>query len=594
MSTNTLVLGLFEYDPTTDANLPFSITDALNNNWDKIDSLVPLLSTIAAPFNPEQSYAVGAYCTYQGNLQRCNTNIPTGEVWNPSHWDAVTIMSQSVNSGQINQPNGVAGLNEQSQLDSSVIPPLDYDPAGSSENVQNNLNNHINDQNNPHKVTAEQVGADPSGSASTVQENLTSHINNQNNPHNVTASQVGADPIGSANTVQQNLTTHINNTENPHQVTSQQIGALLAIAAAAAYNPSGTYAVGDYCTNFGNLYKCNTPIPDGEPWNAAHWTATTVAKELEQVHGLLSPLGGATTPQAALAALGAGVRPNLLDNAIFVGGGTVGNLPVNQQKQSSYAGTGRWFDRWIGIDSTCSCALQSDGISLASDQGWCMYETLSDDIKDEIRGKTVTASVLSEFGLDYFVINNALSADNAKDFSSGVSLWLDPQGSFKVGVQQSAKKIYAAKLDLGNSQTLAYQDSAGTWHLLPQPGSDYATQLLKCQSYQFNVLSGDEYGIIGNGLGENANGAYIFVPTPTTLRRKPSLLFSGSFKLASDEAPPYDSMVITDIAVERYTNHGVTLICKAPEGKSITLGKPYSLWVTGDPDALFLFDANIV
>lgn len=58
------------------------------------------------------------------------------------------------------------------------------------------------------------------------------------------------------------------------------LGALFAISAAAAYNPSGTYAVGDYCTNDGNLYKCNTPINGGEAWNAAHWTATTVAAEL--------------------------------------------------------------------------------------------------------------------------------------------------------------------------------------------------------------------------------------------------------------------------------------------------------------------------
>lgn len=192
MSTNTLVLRLFEYDPNTDANLPFSITDALNNNWDKIDSLVPLLSTIAAPFNPEQSYAVGAYCTYQGNLQRCNTNIPTGEVWNPSHWDAVTIMSQSVNSGQINQPNGVAGLEE-------------------------------------------------NGSVSVA--------------HGGTGATTAQDAV-------------------------LALGALFAIAAAAAYNPSGTYAVGDYCTNDGNLYKCNTPIPDGEAWTAEHWTDTTVAAEL--------------------------------------------------------------------------------------------------------------------------------------------------------------------------------------------------------------------------------------------------------------------------------------------------------------------------
>ena len=36
---------------------------------------------------------------------------------------------------------------------------------------------------------------------------------------------------------------------------------------------------------------------------------------------VVSVLGGATTPQGALAALGAGVQPNLLDNAIFIGGG---------------------------------------------------------------------------------------------------------------------------------------------------------------------------------------------------------------------------------------------------------------------------------
>ena len=37
MSTSTTNLGLFKYDIQNDGDLPFSITDALNNNWDKID-----------------------------------------------------------------------------------------------------------------------------------------------------------------------------------------------------------------------------------------------------------------------------------------------------------------------------------------------------------------------------------------------------------------------------------------------------------------------------------------------------------------------------------------------------------------------------
>lgn len=57
-------------------------------------------------------------------------------------------------------------------------------------------------------------------------------------------------------------------------------GIFLAISAAAAYDPERSYTVGDYCTHGGKLHKCNTAIPSGEPWNAAHWTETTVAKEL--------------------------------------------------------------------------------------------------------------------------------------------------------------------------------------------------------------------------------------------------------------------------------------------------------------------------
>ncbi len=67
-----------------------------------------------------------------------------------------------------------------------------------------------------------------------------------------------------------------------------QLGALLAVAAAAAYDPEGSYAVGDYCTYQGLLYKCNTAIPSGEPWTAEHWTETTVAAELAEVSSSLS------------------------------------------------------------------------------------------------------------------------------------------------------------------------------------------------------------------------------------------------------------------------------------------------------------------
>lgn len=65
---------------------------------------------------------------------------------------------------------------------------------------------HISNTNNPHGVTAEQVGARP-------------------NTWTPNASDVGADPVGSSAAVQGNLDTHIQNKQNPHSVTADQIGA---------------------------------------------------------------------------------------------------------------------------------------------------------------------------------------------------------------------------------------------------------------------------------------------------------------------------------------------------------------------------------
>lgn len=55
---------------------------------------------------------------------------------------------------------------------------------------------------------------------------------------------------------------------------------LLALAAAAPYSTSQTYALGAYCTLGGKLYKCTTAITEAEAWTAAHWAETSIAAEL--------------------------------------------------------------------------------------------------------------------------------------------------------------------------------------------------------------------------------------------------------------------------------------------------------------------------
>ena len=50
---------------------------------------------------------------------------------------------------------------------------------------------------------------------------------------------------------------------------------------ADAYSSSSTYKVGQLCIYENTLYRCNTAITTAEAWTAAHWTATTIAAEIE-------------------------------------------------------------------------------------------------------------------------------------------------------------------------------------------------------------------------------------------------------------------------------------------------------------------------
>lgn len=70
----------------------------------------------------------------------------------------------------------------------------------------------------------------------------------------------------------QNGTTPINETNMNKLVQEDMI--------TDAYSSSSTYAVGDYCIYGNTLYKCTTAITTAEAWNSAHWTAVSVADEI--------------------------------------------------------------------------------------------------------------------------------------------------------------------------------------------------------------------------------------------------------------------------------------------------------------------------
>ena len=64
-------------------------------------------------------------------------------------------------NSQKGAPGGVATLGSDGKVPEGQLPEMDYDPAGSAAAVQANLTSHTGNTNNPHNVTAAQVGAVP-------------------------------------------------------------------------------------------------------------------------------------------------------------------------------------------------------------------------------------------------------------------------------------------------------------------------------------------------------------------------------------------------------------------------------------------------
>ena len=91
---------------------------------------------------------------------------------------------------------------------------------------QADLTAHIQNKNNPHNVTKQQVGL---GNVTNVEQaskvDFQNHLDDHNNPHGVTKTQVG---LGNVTNVEQaskrEFDAHTTNRNNPHNVTKSQVG----------------------------------------------------------------------------------------------------------------------------------------------------------------------------------------------------------------------------------------------------------------------------------------------------------------------------------------------------------------------------------
>ena len=231
---------------------------------------------------------------------------------------------------------------------------------------------------------------------------------------------------------------------------------------------------------------------------------------------------GETTAQAALAKLGAGVRPSLVDNGIFVGG----NLPINQDGKTSWTAYQRTVDRWFKEQSG-TCSLDVDGFHVSASA--CVTQTIPD--YSFLLGKAITVSILLSDGR-YASVTGMCPTASGTDFNIlasieklryGIQIFTE-YSYYQIGRIDNLENdadviVVGVKTEEGPNQTLYYVGDDGKGHLLPQNDADYATQLLKCQQYywDYGPESGGALIVLACTIAGNGKEFNFLIPTSTKM-----------------------------------------------------------------------------
>ncbi len=89
----------------------------------------------------------------------------------------------------------------------------------------------------------------------------------------------------------------------------------------------------------------------------------------------------------------------------------------------------------------------------------------------------------------------------------------------------------------------------------------------------------------------NENQLFCFIPTSTTLRGKPSIAYSGSFRAVRNTSAGV-GIVINTMVVDHASNNGVSVICTGTT--SFEVGEFYTLWcVPGEGTNSLIFSADL-
>ena len=241
---------------------------------------------------------------------------------------------------------------------------------------------------------------------------------------------------------------------------------------------------------FATLMQLNQRIPNsekGEPNGVA--TLGADGKLVEDQRPDATGVGAAdrtlsnlTNPQTAIYNLGAGVRPNLLIN---------GNFRVNQRKKTVYNSAGITVDGWFMTADTVTVNVTDNGISYKNTNGaGDSYYLQKIPVSEMELNKPYTASVLFQSGsptkyAEFVCWHPSAATDGYTVFKGlpvnddGIStVTFTPPADTTSMEFRACSADYGetgeftaicAKLEQGETQTLARQTSNGNWEQIQQP-----------------------------------------------------------------------------------------------------------------------------
>lgn len=298
------------------------------------------------------------------------------------------------------------------------------------------------------------------------------------------------------------------------------------------------------------------------------------------------------------------IRPNLLDNWYFVGGGSqqgAGKFPINQRGETSYSGSVYMNDRWVGLGTQTRLDLTSGGVKLyrasTSDSGR-FTQRLDPGILSSLKGQKVTLSIL--FDSMPTTTSNALlmlwnntiigqvniEPSSPKLMSVTITVPTSGYSTSDASYQRvqfttnalsaGAGVIKAMKLELGSTQTLAHQEN-GVWVLNEIP--NYAEEIYKCRRYYYRIapFGTDNYCEFATGQVWNTDAA---VYIPTHLRGKPTVTYGGNLRLVVCDSSGFH--VATDITGMNVGASSTGLTKVTISSSSILSYKGYSMALTAN------------